>query len=70
MAAILNPLEILHTNSRKVACDGSKDSQGNNMGHPLVYLNMGKNDSVVCPYCSKCFVIQKSVSKKFGEKND
>lgn len=24
-------------------------------GHPGVYLHMGKEGHVVCPYCSKCF---------------
>lgn len=46
-----NFFEIVHVNSKKVSCAGSKSGSG----HPLVYLNMGKNDSVVCPYCSKYF---------------
>lgn len=70
MAQLLNPPEILYTNSKKVACDGSRDGQNSGSGHPLIYLNMGKNDSVICPYCSKCFVIQKSVSKNLVKKND
>ncbi|MGL4825157.1 MAG: zinc-finger domain-containing protein [Alphaproteobacteria bacterium] len=24
-------------------------------GHPGVYLHIGKEGHVVCPYCSKCF---------------
>lgn len=53
------PLELIYVNSRKVSCDGGSDS-----GHPLVYLEI-KEDSVVCPYCSKTFTVKKAkVAKK------
>ncbi len=58
------PTEILHVNSKKVSCDGLRDSQSKASGHPLVYLNMGENDFVVCPYCSKYFTIKKTILKK------
>ncbi|GDX36220.1 hypothetical protein LBMAG18_07310 [Alphaproteobacteria bacterium] len=48
--------EVLHVKSKKVNCDGSKTASS----HPLVYLNMGDNDYVVCPYCSKYFTINPS----------
>ena len=48
--------EVLHVKSKKVSCDGSKSASS----HPLVYLNMGDNDYVVCPYCSKYFTINPS----------
>jgi len=48
--------EVLHVKSKKVSCDGSKSAST----HPLVYLNMGDNDHVVCPYCSKYFTINQS----------
>lgn len=51
--------EILHVNSKKVSCDGSRNDQENISGHPLVYLNMGKENFVICPYCSKYFTIKK-----------
>jgi uncharacterized Zn-finger protein len=53
-------LEILHVTSKKVSCSGIKDTNSNTSGHPLVYLNMGENDFVVCPYCSKYFTINKN----------
>ena len=37
-----------------VACDGGED-----FGHPLIYLNIAKSGKVVCPYCSKIFVLKK-----------
>ncbi|MBU6339806.1 MAG: zinc-finger domain-containing protein [Rickettsiales bacterium] len=46
-------LEVIHIDSKKVSCEGGKGASG----HPLVYLNMGKENSVVCPYCSKYFVL-------------
>lgn len=52
--------EILHVNSKKVSCNGSKDANNTASGHPLVYLDMGKNDFVICPYCSKYFTINKN----------
>ena len=59
-----SPLETLHVNSKKITCEG-----GNKIsGHPLVYLNMGKNDSVTCPYCSKFFTIKKEVGQAAGTK--
>jgi len=57
--AVLNsPLETLHVNSKKVSCDGTKGAST----HPLVYLNMGEKDFVICPYCSKYFTIKKKGS--------
>ena len=50
-----SPLEIVHVDSKKVSCDGGKGPSW----HPLVYLNMGKNDFVTCPYCSKYFTTEK-----------
>ncbi len=51
-----SPLETLHVDSKKVSCDGLQT-------HPLVYLNMGNNNSVTCPYCSKFFTIEKKTAK-------
>ena len=53
------PREILYVNFKKVSCQGGKEGDPSNSGHPLVYLDMGKEDSVVCPYCSRFFTIKK-----------
>ena len=60
LSAQNSPLEILRVNSKKVSCDGGSGSSN----HPLVYLNMGKNDYVICPYCSKSFTTKKSLDAK------
>jgi uncharacterized Zn-finger protein len=38
--------------SSVVACNGG----GGPLGHPRVYLNLGDDGEVVCPYCSRRFV--------------
>jgi uncharacterized Zn-finger protein len=39
--------------TKEVSCDGGTGS----LGHPRVFLNMGREDNVVCPYCGKKFVV-------------
>jgi len=49
--------EILRVKSKEVSCFGNDKKSS----HPLVYLNMGQKDFVICPYCSKFFTIKQSV---------
>ena len=37
---------------RIVRCDG-----GGPLGHPAVYLYIGEENEIVCPYCSRHFVL-------------
>lgn len=67
MKVLINPLEITNVASKKVSCDGVKDHKNASEGHPLVYLNMGKNDFVICPYCSRYFSYKKSSSKNLNQ---
>jgi uncharacterized Zn-finger protein len=46
--------EIVETDQTRVACDGG----GGALGHPKVYLEMGDEHFVECPYCDKRFVLQ------------
>lgn len=48
--------DVLHVNSKKVSCDGVKNASS----HPLIFLDMGDNDFVVCPYCSRYFTTNQS----------
>ena len=50
--------EIVETDSTRVACDGG----GGALGHPRVYLEMGDETSVECPYCDKRFVFKAGAS--------
>lgn len=46
--------EIVRTKGLRVACDGGT------AGHPQVWLNLGDDERVVCPYCSRIFVLEGS----------
>lgn len=44
--------EEIIVDSKEVSCDGGNGS----LGHPKVFLNMGKADKIECPYCGRHFV--------------
>jgi uncharacterized Zn-finger protein len=48
----VNPTEIIHVDSRTVACDGGEGA----LGHPRVYLYI-PGQEVMCPYCSRLYVL-------------
>jgi uncharacterized Zn-finger protein len=53
MATIPEPPETEIVTTRRVACDGGEGA----LGHPRVWLSLGKDGSVECPYCDKKFVL-------------
>ena len=50
----LDPPEIVEVESDVVACDGSDPA----LGHPRLYLTIGKAGFVDCPYCDRRFVLK------------
>ncbi len=52
--------DIIETKNSVVKCDGGEGA----LGHPAVYLNLGKEEKVVCPYCSRCFIKSFHISSK------
>ena len=50
----LDPPEIVEVDSEVVVCDGSDAA----LGHPRVYLNIGKEGFIDCPYCDRRFVLK------------
>jgi uncharacterized Zn-finger protein len=50
--------EIIEVDDTRVACDGG----GGALGHPLVYLEMGDETFVECPYCDRKFVLRAGVT--------
>ena len=46
--------EIVEVETTRVACDGG----GGALGHPKVYLEMGDEAFVECPYCDRRFVLR------------
>ena len=50
---VTEPFEIITVDTDRVACDGG----GGALGHPKVYLNLGEEGRVECPYCSRLYVL-------------
>lgn len=51
----MKPAEIIEVDEAAVACDG------NAMGHPRVFLRIGEEGVVDCPYCGRRFVLRSRV---------
>jgi uncharacterized Zn-finger protein len=50
--------EIVQAEDTRVSCDGGAKNLGAALGHPRVYLEMGDEDFVECPYCDRRFVLK------------
>lgn len=46
------PPQTTYTTQGTIACDGGE------LGHPRVFLNLGEQDQVDCPYCGHRYVRQ------------
>ena len=46
--------EIIEVDTSRVSCDGL----GGALGHPRVFLEMGDESAVECPYCDRRFVLR------------
>jgi uncharacterized Zn-finger protein len=46
--------EIIEVDTTRVSCEGI----GGALGHPRVYLEMGDENFVECPYCDRRFVLK------------
>ncbi len=49
----VEPPEVIKVRSHRVSCDGV----GGALGHPRVYMEMGAELFVECPYCDRKFVL-------------
>jgi uncharacterized Zn-finger protein len=54
----MEPFEVIAVDTTTVACDGG----GGAMGHPRVYLTLGKEGEVECPYCSRKYVLKEGAA--------
>ncbi|MFN7754402.1 MAG: zinc-finger domain-containing protein [Holosporales bacterium] len=50
---VVSFFDTVLVNQRSIACDGGNGA----LGHPRVFLNLGSGGSVVCPYCSRQYVL-------------
>jgi uncharacterized Zn-finger protein len=48
--------EIVEVETNRVSCAGSAKDPA--LGHPKVYLEMGGEGFVECPYCGRRFVLK------------
>ena len=48
----MGPFETIYINETVAACNGDDEPHG----HPRVFLNLGPDGKVECPYCSRLFV--------------
>lgn len=46
--------------TKKVACDGDQGA----LGHPRIYLNMGDEGKIDCPYCDRRFILKDGPADK------
>jgi uncharacterized Zn-finger protein len=53
------PSEVITVDKHRIACDGG----GGALGHPKVFLEMGTDHSVECPYCDRKFVLSKQAAE-------
>ena len=51
-AASKSSVKVITTNQSRVACNGG----GGPLGHPKIFLTLGNDGRVSCPYCSCVFV--------------
>lgn len=49
----MEPGEPVYVESATVGCDGG----GGPLGHPKVYLKIGGEGEIVCPYCSRRYIL-------------
>jgi uncharacterized Zn-finger protein len=62
MDATLGPDETIVVETAVVGCDGG----GGALGHPLVYLHIDDAGGIVCPYCSRRFVLKEGARPATG----
>jgi uncharacterized Zn-finger protein len=48
----MSELETVAVTSDRVACDGNGDA----LGHPRVWLTLGTDGEIICPYCSRRYI--------------
>jgi uncharacterized Zn-finger protein len=53
--------DVQYVDDLTVSCDGNNSEK--NAGHPRVYLNLGDQGSIQCPYCSQMFIFNGLIKK-------
>jgi uncharacterized Zn-finger protein len=58
----MEPFEVIEVDQTTVACDGGDGP----LGHPRVYLTLGKEGEIECPYCSRKYVLKQGAKTAAG----
>ena len=58
----MEPEEPIFVESTTVSCDGG----GGPLGHPRVFLRFGDEREIVCPYCSRRYILAESAEAAGG----
>jgi len=58
----VEPPEIVEVDETTISCDGD----GGPLGHPRVYLTLGDDGRVDCPYCDRQFTLKAGAAKSSG----
>ena len=78
MSPVLESIPPVLADTVTVSCDGDDlshaaafgnplgDPLGNPHGHPKVYLKIGDAGEVVCPYCSRRFILAEGAKTAAG----
>ncbi len=53
---IMAAQERIEVKTATVGCDGG-GALGDPGGHPMVYLKIGASGAIICPYCSRRYVL-------------
>ena len=56
----MEPVETITVETTTIGCDGGT------LGHPLVYLNLGKDGTADCPYCGRHYVLAEGAKAGTG----
>lgn len=54
-----------YVQTKEISCDGNGSADG--LGHPRVFLNLGKEGRVDCTYCGRIFIYQGKTQSSQGQ---
>ena len=54
--------ETIYVDSANVYCDGGPGG----LGHPGIFLNIGEQPQILCPYCSRRFAMNEGSQNAYA----
>ena len=59
-------VEKIHIGTKQFQCVGARPPYD----HPHIYLDMGDDNEIICPYCSTLYVFRANLAKNASEPAD